>query len=132
MSNDATTKGWTVPPTVSPTEVVSAFRDWLGSADVARLTSAEHIELIGLLEASKGASAALQARVTAAFVADRDAEVADRVSRGDIDQRAAGQQRAAARSEVALARRCSPSQADRHVGLAKALVAELPETMGLP
>lgn len=129
MSSDAMTRGWAVPREVPPTDVVRALRDWLGEVDVAQLTSAECVEVVGLLEGAKGAAAALQARATAAFVAERDAEVADRLSRGEIDTRAAGQQRAAARSEVALARRCSPSQADRHVGLAKALVDELPETM---
>lgn len=129
MSNDATTQGCDVPRTTPPTQVVRAFREWLGDVDVEQLTPAGRIELVALLEESKGACAALQARATAAFVEDRDAEIAALEASHEIDARTARRRRAAARSEVALARRCSPRHADRHVGLATALVTELPETM---
>ncbi|WP_162253981.1 DUF222 domain-containing protein [Janibacter sp. Soil728] len=43
--------------------------------------------------------------------------------------REASCRRRGARAELALARRCAPGQADRHVGLAKALVHDLPHTM---
>lgn len=123
------TKGWEVPPASPAGDVVRAFCTWLGSVETDRLTTADSLDLVAALEATKGAAAALQGRATAAFVEEREAEVADRRRCGEIDERAARQERAAARSEVALARRCSPSQADRHVGLAAALVHELPETM---
>lgn len=34
------------------------------------------------------------------------------------------------RADLALARRCSPTLADQHVGVARALVEEMPSTMG--
>ncbi len=82
---------------------------------------AERIDLIGLLERLKGAAAAAQARISVAFDASqRHAQAAagvpgDRRGRGVADQ-------------IALARGESPVRGSRHLGLAKALVAELPHT----
>lgn len=106
-----------------------AVVEMLATWDVAGLSPAECLELVAEMEAVKGAAAALQARATVAFVESRDAEVAESRARGELDKRAAAEARSGARSEVALARRCSPAQADRHVGLARALVTEMPETM---
>ncbi|WP_144856595.1 HNH endonuclease signature motif containing protein [Marihabitans asiaticum] len=131
MSTAAVANGWTgpagpgLPAAVAAREVV----DWLSTVGAESLAEAEALEVIGLLERAKGAAAAAQARLTVSFVKGRDAAVAAVEGSGEIDARTARQRRAAARSEVALARRCSPSQADRHVGLARALVDELPETM---
>lgn len=101
---------------------------WDDSA-VGELTEAECLDLVHAMEMVKGAAAAVQARATASFVTARDERAADARERGDMDARQASEARAGARAEVALARRCSPAQADRHVGLARALTLEMPETM---
>ncbi|HIZ99445.1 MAG TPA: HNH endonuclease, partial [Candidatus Janibacter merdipullorum] len=89
----------------------------------------ECLEVVGLLEAAKGAAVALQARATARFVDERDADAADAVHRGEASRAEASRRRSAARSEVALARRCSPTQGGRHVGVAATLTSDLPHTM---
>jgi hypothetical protein len=80
------------------------------------------IERIGWLERVKSAAAAGQAR--AAAVLD-DKRRADEAAAGVP---AAKQGRGVA-SEVALARRDSPARGGRHLGLAKALVREMPHTL---
>jgi hypothetical protein len=88
----------------------------------AAADDAERVELLRALEAVKAAAAAAQARVTVAFVASqRAAQVAAgvpaaTVGRGVVEQ-------------VALARRESPSRGSLHVGLAHALIGEMPHTM---
>lgn len=80
------------------------------------------VEQIGLLEDLKRSASAFQARVTAALVASqRAAQVAqgvptDRAHRGVAEQ-------------VALARKESPHRGGRFVGLANALVHEMPCAM---
>ncbi|WP_433954802.1 DUF222 domain-containing protein [Janibacter indicus] len=101
----------------------------LGAASVDGLGEAELLEVVALLESTKGAASALQARATERFVEQRDGLVSAAVAREELSDRQASLQRRAARSEVALARRVSPGQADRHVGVARALVHELPCTM---
>lgn len=84
--------------------------------DVAR------VELIRALEELKSATAAVQARVTAAFVASqRAAQAVAGVPAERVGQGIAAQ--------VGLAKRESPARAARYVGLATALAADLPETM---
>jgi Domain of unknown function (DUF222) len=82
----------------------------------------ERIETIRALEELKSAAAAAQARLTAAFAASQRAE-----------QRHAGvPESETARgisAQVALARRESPHRGSRLVGLAEALVHEMPRTM---
>lgn len=81
----------------------------------------ERINLIGLLERLKGAAAAAQARISVAFDASqRRAQAAAGVPG---DQRGRG-----VADQIALARGESPVRGSRHLGLAKALVAELPHT----
>ena len=81
------------------------------------------VERIAWLERVKSAAAAGQARAAAALdVRRRAAEAAAGVPR-------AKQGRGLA-SEVALARRDSPVRGGRHLGLAKALVNEMPYTLG--
>ncbi|MEI2826519.1 MAG: DUF222 domain-containing protein [Dermatophilaceae bacterium] len=74
-----------------------------------------------ILEAAKAALAAAQARVTVAFDASQRAA-----------QRGAGLPAAmvgaGVAEQVALARRDSPARGSRHLGLAKALVHEMPHT----
>lgn len=101
----------------------------LSAAAIDGLPEADLLHVITTLEATKGAAAALQARATARFVEDRDALAHEAVVREEISRRDASCRRSATRAEVALARRCSPWQADRHVGAAKALVHDLPMTM---
>jgi hypothetical protein len=80
------------------------------------------IDQLGLLEDLKRSICAVQARVTDAFArSQRAAQIeagvrSDRASRGVADQ-------------VARARRGAPSRGDTHVGLARALVQEMPCTM---
>jgi len=94
----------------------------LRALDGADLDDVERIELIGALERVKGVAAAAQARVTVAF-ADSQLAAAGGSRR---DQASA---RRSVGSQVALARRVSPSLGDRYVGLARALVEEMPATM---
>lgn len=102
---------------------VEGVRGWLGGAvsDAACLTDAQRIDLIGELESLKHAAAAAQAAVTVAFADSQDAAMqaqgVDRPKRA----RSIG-------SQVALARRESPWRGSRHLGLAQALVRELPNT----
>ncbi len=110
-------------------ETIASMLASLGATDVDGLTDAECLEVVGLLEATKGAAAALQARATARFVGERDAAVADAVQRGETTRQEASRARSATRSEVALSRRCSPWQGDRHVGAAVALTSDLHHTM---
>jgi hypothetical protein len=80
------------------------------------------VERIGLLERLKSAAAAGQARAAALLEAKRCArEAAAGVPRSKQGKGLA--------SEVALARRDSPSRGNRHLGFAKALVLEMPHTL---
>lgn len=102
---------------------VEHVRAWLATADAAaaRLDDGERIELIAALESLKGAAAAAQAAVTVAFADSQDAA-----------QEAAGVPRTrrgeGVGAQIALARRESPHRGSRHLGLAKALVREMPAT----
>ncbi len=89
--------------------------------DEAPIDEAELIDRISVLESIKAAAAAQQARYAVAFdVSRRHAQAqrgvpAHRRGRGVAEQ-------------IALARRESPSRGSRHLGLAKALVTEMPCT----
>lgn len=92
----------------------------LASMEPAR-TDSERIDRIRMLEEIKGAAAAAQAAETVAFkasqrrVQEADGLPAEQVGRG-------------IRHQVALARRESPHRGGRLVGLADALVHEMPRT----
>ena len=94
----------------------------LGAGSGAGADEGELVDQIAALEHLKRAASAAQARVTAAFAASRvaAAEAAgvprDRRSRGVAEM-------------VALARGESPHRGGRHLGLATALVAEMPNTL---
>ena len=95
-------------------------------ADLAMLDTdvpdAERIEQIALLESIKAGAAAAQARATVAFDASqRDVQA----SRG-VPVRERGRGIAA---QIALARRDSTAKGSRHLGLARALVTEMPHTL---
>lgn len=97
------------------------------AAAIRRLGSIAHdagelIDQIARLEELKGTVAAAQARAAAAFADKQRAE-----------QKAAGLPAAhvgkGIAAQIALARRESPHRGSRHLGLAEALVHELPHTM---
>lgn len=100
------------------------LRTWLAglSEPVGSAADVEIIEQIELLERLKGACAARQAWLAVAFDESQRATQralglpADQVGRGIGEQ-------------IALARRESPAHGGRHLGLAKALVHEMPHTM---
>ncbi|WP_353952110.1 DUF222 domain-containing protein [Knoellia sp. S7-12] len=103
-------------PTLAGPEVqVRSVVSSLGDVSPEGLTESERVAVVSALEALKGAAAAAQARLTAAAVVDREA---------------LGEDSRSVRADLALARRCSPTLADQHVGVAKALVGEMPLTMG--
>jgi len=106
------------PTSADITDLATALRE-LGSPGAS---SSELIDQVRALEELKSAAAAAQARLTVRFAADQRGEQraagvpADRVGTG-------------IGAQVALARRDSPHKGGRHLGLAEALVHELPETM---
>lgn len=107
-------------------EVISTgtLAGWVGL--LARIDQAvddrERIEQIGALEELKSAAAAAQAVATADLVASQRAHQRSAgIPRQDLGRGVAAQ--------VALARRDSPYRGNRHVGLAQALVHEMPHTM---
>ena len=104
----------------------------LSAADLARWvdrvaevdttsSDAELIDQITQLERMKSACAAAQAKLTVAFVTSRTAGL---TATEITDERA---HRSIA-AQVALARHDSPVRGGRHVGLAKALIGEMPHT----
>ncbi|MGG5257535.1 hypothetical protein [Phycicoccus avicenniae] len=93
----------------SPASVVAAFREWLAGADA--VDDGDRISLVTELERLKGAAAAAQARATDAL------RVSQEAVRPQDAARSVG-------SQVALARRESPTLGDRFVGLSRALVHE--------
>ncbi len=98
--------------------IAAAIRT-LGSADS---DGAELIDEIARLEELKGTVAAAQARAAAAFAAKQRAEQ-------EAGGLRAAQVGVGIAAQVALARHESPHQGARHLGLAQALVHELPHTM---
>jgi hypothetical protein len=85
-------------------------------------TEAEAIDRLRVLEELKSACAAAQARETAAL---RGLRCADEASRGvPVRERGRG-----LGAEVGLARRISPQRGSQEVGLARALVEEMPHTL---
>jgi len=109
------------PRAVLATATLSAWINLLAGLDRV-VGDGERIEQIRALEELKAAAAAAQAVVTVDLVASQRA-----------DQRAAGvpaeQLGRGVGAQVALARRDSPHRGSRHVGLAQALVHEMPATM---
>jgi hypothetical protein len=105
-------------PTLSELNALNAR---LAGAESAS-TDAERIELLSVLENLKCAAAAAQARITVSFDASQRAEQAAR----GVPARKQGRGVA---SQVALARHESPHKGGRHLGLAKALVHEMPAAL---
>ncbi|MGO4246714.1 DUF222 domain-containing protein [Paenarthrobacter sp. RAF54_2] len=84
--------------------------------------SNELIDQLRGLEDVKSAIAALQARIAVAF------DLAQRQAHAEIGAPAAEQSQGVG-AQIALARRESPNKGSRLLGLAKALVSEMPRTM---
>ncbi|WP_434122612.1 HNH endonuclease [Paenarthrobacter nitroguajacolicus] len=84
--------------------------------------SGDLIEQLRVLEEMKSAITALQARVAVAFDLARRAEQAE--AGVPVSERGSG-----VGAQVALARRESPNRGSRLLGLAKALVLEMPRTL---
>ena len=95
---------------------VAAVRQWLAGVDGAELSDRERIDLVAELERLKGSASAAQARTTDVLRRSRQQEAPQDAVRS-------------LGSEVALARRESPTSGDRLVGLSRALVSEMPCTM---
>ncbi|MEP6761567.1 MAG: DUF222 domain-containing protein, partial [Sporichthyaceae bacterium] len=103
------------------TATLTGWRPRLARLDRA-VGDAERVEQIRVLEELKSAAAAAQAVVTADFVASQRAEQ----RAGGVPSQELGRGMAA---QVALARRDSPHRGGRYVGLAQALVHEMPATL---
>ena len=88
------------------------------------VTDAERIDQLRALEHLKAAAAAAQARITA----DLDASVRAAHAAAGIPAERQGRGVAA---QVAFARQESPYKGGRHLGLAKALVGEMPYTLAV-
>jgi hypothetical protein len=105
-----------------PTHVLAAWVDTLVSLSGRRW--AEAVEQIGLLERLKAAAAAGQARVSSGFAAGQRERMGAR-GRSRVEQaRSIG-------AQVALARHDSPVRGGRHLGMAEALVGDLPSTLAV-
>ena len=117
-----TTPATSTPSVEGPVARVEHFLDWLGSVDGDAMTDRSRLELIAALEQVKGAAAGAQAKVTVAFAESQRDEHVARGGKAAEASRSIG-------AQVALARKDSPTLGDRHVGLARALVTELPGTL---
>ncbi len=102
---------------VTVTDMIRALADMRPAAD-----SAGMIDQLRELEDWKSAAAALQARITVAFdVRQRRDQASAGVPAEELGTGIAAQ--------IALARRESPAKGSRLLGLAKALVTEMPHTL---
>ncbi|MDO5697917.1 MAG: DUF222 domain-containing protein [Dermatophilus congolensis] len=143
--------GWALDDALGSTDPnvgAQRVRAWLSELDPADLDPSEQVQLIAELERLKSAAAAAQARMTVAFTSDRVADALEHFraeTAAETDGFASGARSGGRRardetdaiatcvrsvgSEIALARRESPSRGDRFVGMARALVNEMPHTM---
>lgn len=113
-------------------EAAEAARPSLSSADIAtwvdligdvdtHSNDAGLIDQITQLERLKSACAAAQATLTLAFVTSRTAGLTSKEIKDERAHRSIA-------AQIALARHDSPVRGGRHVGLAKALIREMPHT----
>jgi hypothetical protein len=100
----------------SPARVVASMREQLSALAVDGHPDQVRLDLVAELERLKNTAAATQARATHALRTSREAAAPQDAVRS-------------VGSEVALARRESPTLGDRYVGLARALVTEMPCTL---
>jgi hypothetical protein len=113
----ATASSTHVGEALPPAGVVASMREQVSALTVDGLTDRERLDLVAELERFKHTAAATQARATHALRRSRE------VASPQDAVRSVG-------AEVALARRESPTLCDRYVGLARALVTEMPCTLG--
>ena len=117
----------TAPPEpTAPTEMdngvdLAGLLDALVTLD-CNASDAVLIDRISALERLKSAAAAAQARLTATFTDSRTADAKARHQQMDAAQRSVT-------GQIGLARRDSPHTGRRHVGVAAALVTDLPHTL---
>lgn len=105
-----------------PLDELRALLERLASIDGAAVSETEMIDHLTILERLKSATAAAQARVTATLAATR--------SRAEAARGVPAAHRCRGLSaEIALARRDSPVRGGRCLGLATALVHEMPHTL---
>ena len=105
-------------------DAAAAFLAALLAVPVDGDDDAARVDEVAVLERVKGAVAARQARVTDAFTRSQQAELAAvGVAPAEVSRSVGAQ--------VALARRDAAARGDRHVGLARALVRELPGVLGV-
>ena len=97
--------------------------DRLAALDGAGLPESALIDHLTAMERLKSGLAAAQARVTATLAAKRAKREAAEGLPADKRGRGLG-------TEVALARQDSPARGSSHLGLAQALVREMPHTLG--
>jgi hypothetical protein len=121
---------WGMPMDLMPDSVdavdASVLSAWVGrlaDLDTADLDEAACIDLVAGAERVKGALAAAQARLTV--------RLAERVTQREAEAGVPAQRRGrGVAHQVALARPDSPYKGGRHLGLATALVREMPRTLG--
>ncbi|MBM9469165.1 HNH endonuclease [Nakamurella leprariae] len=118
--------------TIAEPALAAAVVSWVDALAVTRpdgLDEHDLVELIGGLERLKAAAASLQARATTALL-DQQLTGSDRSASAGEPGDAATRRRVSVRrsvgAQVALARRVSPTQGGRHLGLALSLRDELP------
>ena len=120
-NGDQATPGQPLPPAPTLRDLRDALVR-LAAHDGTGLTEAELVDQISAMERLKSGLAAAQARLTVRFASQRaHAEAAAGVP---ATQRGRG-----VAAEIGLARRESPVRGAQHLGLAKALVTEMPHTM---
>ena len=110
---------------MSPAPTRDEIREFiarLALLDGCAEVDSERLELVTLLDSAKASLAAAQVRVTVAF--DASQRAAQRAAGVPVDKLGAG-----IAEQVALARRDSPTRGSQHLGLAKALVHEMPGTL---
>lgn len=102
---------------VAVTEMIRTLADAWPATDCARM-----VDQLRELEDLKSAAAALQARITVAF----DVEQRHEQARAGVPAEKLG---AGIAAQIALARRESPARGSRLLGLARALVIDMPHTL---
>ncbi|MGC5615702.1 HNH endonuclease [Georgenia sp. Z1491] len=117
-----TTQETDVAPPVLTLDKLQALREAIPRLE--RASEADAVDQIQFLEELKAVAAAGQAMATADLARMRAEDEADRGV-------PAGQRARGLMAEVALARKEAPTKGDRHLGLAKTLVHELPRTLTL-
>ena len=109
--------------TSAPASQVGLLREWrLALSTLEPVDDVDRVDHLRELEMLKSAVAAAQARIAVDF--DRSQRQAQRDA--GVPERQVG---AGVAAQVALARRESPARGSRHLGLAHALVEELPHTL---